>query len=309
MATQLCEGTLSPAGSAPCDGLQNVATWVDSEYDILNEVLVASPQHLNLVPSNRVSEKALANGRASCATKAAAQHAGLVAALRAAGATVQIVATVEGLPDLSFTRDSSLMTPWGLLGLRPGAKHRQAEVEIVLQAARSLRLPILSRVTVGSIEGGDICILRPGHVAVGISGNRTDALGAKAVGEVFIRHGWSVIYTPVDPHLLHLDTHFCMLDEGLALGCIEKLDVSFVEQVVKLGIEIVPVYADELATLGCNVLALGHRRILSTGSAPRIDQVVRSLGFEVLTVALDEFTQCGGGVHCLTMPIRRRSQP
>jgi N-dimethylarginine dimethylaminohydrolase len=33
---------------------------------------------------------------------------------------------------------------------------------------------------------------------------------------------------------------------------------------------------------------------------------MRKRGFEVITVALDEFTQCGGGVHCLTMPLVRR---
>ena len=31
--------------------------------------------------------------------------------------------------------------------------------------------------------------------------------------------------------------------------------------------------------------------------------------FEVLTVPLGEFTQCGGGVHCLTMPLRRQPSP
>jgi N-dimethylarginine dimethylaminohydrolase len=137
MATQLLEGTLPPARSAPCGLVRDVGPWVDSEYGDLHEVLVASPQHLSLVPSNRVSEEALQSGAASCAIQAAAQHAGLVTALRAAGATVQIVATVKGLPDLSFTRDSSFMTPWGLLGLRPGAIHRQAEVHAVASSPAS----------------------------------------------------------------------------------------------------------------------------------------------------------------------------
>lgn len=309
MATQPLQSISSLGAFAPRDRLRGFGTWLNSEYDVLDEVLVASPQHLRLLPSNRVSEEALQNGGTSCAIQASAQHAGLVAALRASGATVHIVPTVKGLPDLSFTRDSTFMTPWGLLGLRPGAIHRRAEVEIVLQAARPLELPILGRVAAGCVEGGDICILRPGHVAVGISGGRTDSAGAKEVGDVFVQRGWSVTYTPIDPHLLHLDTHFCMLDKELALGCIEKLDASLLEQVAKLDIEIVPVYPEELATLGCNVLSLGRKRILSAGSAPRVDELIRNLGFEVLTVALEEFTQCGGGVHCLTMPIRRRSQP
>ena len=57
----------------------------------------------------------------------------------------------------------------------------------------------------------------------------------------------------------------------------------------ELGIEIVPVRADEIASLGCNVLSLGRRRIISTGSAPRVDQAVRERGFEVLGFPYNQF--------------------
>jgi N-dimethylarginine dimethylaminohydrolase len=133
-------------------------------------------------------------------------------------------------------------------------------------------------------------------------------VGAKALGCFFEQRGWKVIYVLIDPELLHLDTHFCMLDSTLALGCIEKLEPAFLEQVARLGIEVVPVEQAEVSSLGCNILSLGGQRIISTGSAPRVDAALRSLGFEVRTVALDEFTQCGGGVHCLTMPLRRSAQ-
>jgi N-dimethylarginine dimethylaminohydrolase len=111
--------------------------------------------------------------------------------------------------------------------------------------------------------------------------------------------------TRVDPDLLHLDTHFCMIGWGLALACVEKLQPDFVAMLERLEIELLPVTPEEVASLGCNVLALGGKRILSTGSAPRVDGLLRKRDFEVEAVALDEFTQCGGGVHCLTMPLRR----
>src|SRR4028118_794477 len=113
--------------------------------------------------------------------------------------------------------------------------------------------------------------------------------------------------TPVDPDLLHLDTHFCMLSDTLALACIEKLQPEFLALLDQLNVELVPVNVDEVATLGCNVLALGGKRIISTGSAPRVDDLLRQRGFAVKVVQLDEFTQCGGGVHCLTMPLSRNS--
>jgi N-dimethylarginine dimethylaminohydrolase len=287
--------------------LQGQLSGPVSEYGVLEEVLVASPQHLSIVPCNRVSEDALEKGHLSCTVRAKAQHRSLVAELTDAGVRVLTVKPVANLPDLAFTRDSTLMTPWGLVGLRPGATHRRGEVEVVLQAARAAALPILGRIKAGCIEGGDVCLLRPGYVAIGISGQRTDRVGAQALGTLFEGRGWKVIHTPVDPDLLHLDTHFCMLDRNLALGCVEKLDHAFLEEVDRLGIKVVPVRADEVADLGCNVLSLGRHRIITAGSAPRVDQALRELGFAVRTLALDEFTQCGGGVHCLTMPLQRSS--
>jgi N-dimethylarginine dimethylaminohydrolase len=209
------------------------------------------------------------------------------------------------LPDLAFTRDSSFMTPWGLVGMAPGAAHRRAEVDAVLRAASAAGVPILGRIGTGRVEGGDICLLRPGHVAIGISGDRTDRAGGEALGRIFSAAGWEVIYAAVDPRLLHLDTHFCMLDAGIAVACAEALDGAFADKIESLGIEIVLVEREELDTLGCNVLALGRRRILSSGTAPRVDAALRRRGFTVTTVTLDEFTQCGGGVHCLTMPLSR----
>ena len=278
----------------------------NSEYGLLKEVLLASPRNLSIVPCNRVSEDALADGRTSCTISASKQHRALLETLIGAGVRVRTVQPVAGLPDLAFTRDSSLMTPCGLIGLRPGAEHRRGEVDVVLETARAGGVPILGRVDRGTVEGGDVCLLRPGHLVIGVSEKRTTTEGAQALGRFFEERGWTVTLTPIDPDLLHLDTHFCVIDRDVALACVEKLDPAFVAMIRALGIEIVPVREGEVATLGCNVLSLGRRRIISTGSAPRVDEAVRSLGFEVLTVPLGEFTQCGGGVHCLTMPLRRQ---
>jgi N-dimethylarginine dimethylaminohydrolase len=289
-----------------CSGSsQNDLGGTATEYDVLEEVLVASPQHLSIVPANRVSKRSLQEGQLSCTVRAVAQHRALIAELTSAGVRVVVVKPVAGLPDLAFTRDTSLMTPWGLIGLRPGASHRKSEVDVVLHAAREASLPILGRVEVGCVEGGDVCLLSPGYVAIGVSGQRTDNVGAYALGSFFQREGWTPIYTAIDPDLLHLDTHFSMVGPELALGCVEKLEPAFLDQVASFGIKVVPVTIDEVSSLACNILSLGDQRVVSTGSSPRLDRALQKLGFDVRTVALDEFTQCGGGVHCLTMPLRR----
>lgn len=305
---------MSPQSSARAANLPTVRrtapdprsfTGPNSEYGLLREVLLASPRSLSIVPCNRVSEEALENGLSSCSVSASSQHRALVELLGRAGVQVRTVQSEAGLPDLAFTRDTSLMTPWGLIGLRPALRHRRGEVEVVLEAARAAGIPILGRIETGAVEGGDVCLLRPGHLVIGVSEDRTDSQGAQALGQIFEQRGWLVTRTPVDPDLLHLDTHFCVIDRNLALACEEKLDPAFVAMLRKLGIDIVSVRAEEIGTLGCNVLSLGGRRIVSTGSAPRVDAELSSRGFEVLTASLGEFTQCGGGVHCLTMPLRR----
>jgi N-dimethylarginine dimethylaminohydrolase len=269
--------------------------------------MLASPRHLSLVPSNDVSLASIERGESTSRWRAQEQHRALSRALTGLGVKVREVPPVADLPDLTFARDSSFMTPWGLIGMRPGAAHRRGEVEAVLAAASGAGIPVLGKIEVGRVEGGDVCLIRPGQVAVGVSGERTDREGAEALGGLFARAGWNVIYTAINPTLLHLDTHFCMVDRHLALGRVEELEAAFLEEVALLEIEIVPVDAGEVASLGCNVLALGGRRILSSGGAPRVDELLRLRGYEVFTVALDEFTKCGGGVHCLTMPLRRTS--
>lgn len=284
---------------------QHAFAGPNSEYGRLKEVLVACPQHLSIVPCNRVSEEALQQGRRSCSRSAQDQHLALRQLLSSLGVQVRTVSSVANLPDLVFTRDSSLMTPWGLLGLRPGAPHRRGEVARVLETARAAGFPILGQVEAGAVEGGDVCLLRPGHLVIGVSEERTTGAGARALGSIFEQRGWRVTLTPIDPDLLHLDTHFCMLDHSTALACVEKLEPAFVQMLDELGIDLLAVTPEEVAVLGCNILSLGDRRIVSTGSAPRVDRLLRREGFDVFPVPLGEFTQCGGGVHCLTMPLRR----
>jgi N-dimethylarginine dimethylaminohydrolase len=213
---------------------------VDSEFGVLEAVLLGSPDRLRLVPCNAVSEQSLRCGRATSPTRAASQHRALARSLAAVGVEVHVVPSSPGLPDLAFARDSSFMTPVGTDRPLPGASHRRGEVDAVLRAAAAAGVPILGRIGTGRVEGGDICLLRPGVVAIGISEDRTDRAGAEALGKIFSAAGWETIYTRVDPALLHLDTHFCMLDRGVALGCTQALDGAFLEELARLDIDIIP---------------------------------------------------------------------
>lgn len=281
---------------------------VASETDRLTDVLLAPPTHLALVPANSVSEESLRRGLDCCRTEARVQHQKLVSALAEEGVACHLMPAAPGAPDLVFTRDAALMTPWGLVALRPALPHRRPEAVHVAAFAGSLGVPMLSAIGEGTVEGGDVCIVRPGLVIIGWSGVRTTRTGALALAALFERQGWRAILRRFDPHHLHLDTHFCMVDERRALACVELLDPGFVETLGTLGIELVEATYAEARSLGCNLVSLGDGRIMLGAGQDRLRRSLRSLGYRVVEVDIDQFTRCGGGVHCLTLPLARRAR-
>jgi arginine deiminase len=287
-------------------GQARPAPRVSSETDVLDTVLLGAPSHLSIVPANSVSRESLRKGLCCSSELARAEHRMLEETFARHGIKAHIVPARPDLPDLAFTRDTSLMTPWGLLELRPAAEHRRAEAPYVASVVRDLGFPILGRIEEGHVEGGDISIVRPGLVIIGCSGERTNETGAQAVARIFERQGWRAIVYRFDPHFLHLDTIFCMVDENRALACVDVLDDGFLLQLQAQGIELIPVSYKEARKLGCNVLSLGKKRILSTRENSRVNSVLGALGYTVIEAGIEQFTRCGGGVHCLTMPLARR---
>lgn len=278
---------------------------VDSKTGRLTDVLLSRPEHLRMVPCNAVTRDSLARGLACCNVIAGEQHRRLAERLEQEGVKCHFVAPKPNLPDLAFTRDSVLMTPWGLVELRPSEPHRRAEPGYVARAMHGLGAPMLGRIGEGRIEGGDVCILRPGLVLIGYSGDRTDQAGAKALGALFEREGWEAIYSCFDPRFLHLDTQLTMVSPGVAVACLDTLGDGLTDRLEGLGIELIAATRDEVDRLGANLLSLGGNRIVSPADNRRLNGVLEAAGYEVIAVDIDQFARCGGGVHCLTMPLAR----
>lgn len=278
---------------------------VDSEYGRLTDVLIAPPPHLEIVPCNDVAVAALGRGLSCCADTAIRQHRALVRALEDEGVRCHAVPAAPGMPDLCFTRDTSLMTPWGLLTLRPSAPHRRGEVAHVADTARRLGVPMLGGLIEGRVEGGDVCIIWPRLVAIGWSGERTDEAGAAALAGLFEARGWTALVTRFDRRFLHLDTIFSIVGRRRALSCIDALEPAFLDRLGSFGIAVEPVTCDEVRQLGCNLLSLGGGRVLSAADNVRVNRTLVASGYRVIALDVDQFTRCGGGIHCLTMPLAR----
>ena len=293
------------AGDDLIDAGESSRWSVDSEYGRLTDVMLSAPRHLEIVPCNAVSIENHRNGITCSPNLAVEQHARLVGALEAEGVRCHFVPPSPDLPDLSFTRDTTLMTPWGLIGLRPALGHRLPEVAHVRRAALAWGVPMLGMIGEGRIEGGDVCLLRPGLVVIGYSGERTDRTGAEALARIFEARGWRAILTCFDSRFLHFDTQFTMLDRGRAVARVEGLEAELLLELHSVGIEILPSRFDEVQKLGSNLLSLGGGRLLSPEDNWRVNAQLEQLGYRVIRVDIDQFTRCGGGMHCLTMPLAR----
>ena len=276
-----------------------------SETGRLSDVLLSAPAHLEMVPCNAVTRENLAKGLDTEPVIAARQHRAFAAALTKAGVRCEYVKPLGGMPDLSFTRDSVVIGPWGLIELRPAAEHRRAETRHVAATVRALGVPTHARIEDGTIEGGDVCLLREGLVVIGHSNQRTTEAGARALGDLFEDKGWEVIHTRFDPQYLHLDTIMTMAGDGCAVICPAALEEGFVNRLRKLGLDLIEASTDEVARLGVNLLSLGGRRVVAAAGGNRLNAILAKRGFEVIPVEIDQFTRCGGGPHCLTMPLAR----
>lgn len=286
-------------------GSRDWLPMVVSDTARLREVVLCAPSYLAPVPCCSVTREKLRDGFQTEPKLAGSQHRALQQALDRVGVRCHLIAAAPDMPDLSFARDVAATTPWGLVLLNPAMPHRAIEVDhFSTSMERIIGVPA-QRITEGHIEGGDICVARPGLLIVGVSGDRTNQAGADAFARPFRKHGWDVVTCRFDPHFLHLDTIFCMLDDDTALACTDVLDDGFLDQLEARGITVIPVSYKEARRLGCNVVSIDGKTIFTSDQELRVNEALRQAGYRVETFDISEFTACGGGIHCLTMPLVR----
>jgi len=86
------------------------------------------------------------------------EHRAYVAALRAAGLSVDVLPPLEGFPDSVFVEDPAFVVPEGAILLRPGAPSRLGEREAMRDALGEHfgRLPELQEGELA--DGGDVLV-------------------------------------------------------------------------------------------------------------------------------------------------------
>lgn len=128
------------------------------------------------------------------------QHTAYLALLGDLGLEVEVLADLPGHPDAYFVEDVAVVTPQVAVITRPGATARRGEIETMAPVLARYR-PTVRMPAPGTLDGGDV--LRVGnHCFIGVS-SRTNAEGARFLGETLARHGgtWDAIPVPDGLHL------------------------------------------------------------------------------------------------------------
>jgi N-dimethylarginine dimethylaminohydrolase len=277
---------------------------VDSETGRLRDVLLCRPEFYHWIDTNAVAHATLSAGAPADAQRRRGQYAELEAALTQAGVRLHFTQAEAHLPYQVYTRDSSQTTPWGPVLTQLAMRQRRGEYASLLRF-HAQHGGFHAYMNDGTVEGGDIHIVRPGLLVVGYSGVRTSAEGAAQFGALFSAQGWDVKLVPFAEHFLHLDVLFCMATPRLAVACIDVLGEGFETFLAERQIQVVRASYPEVMAMSCNLLALGDDRVISPAHSTRLNAALRAEGVEVFDPELDEFARGGGSVHCMTMPLLR----
>ncbi|MBO0826410.1 MAG: arginine deiminase [Streptosporangiales bacterium] len=253
---------------------------------------------------------------------------------------------VPPLPNLLFTRDSSARIGGSVAvtSLAMDARRRETNLTraIYRHHPRFAGTPLLYGPDLEPLEGGDVLLLAPGVVAVGV-GERTRPAGVERLASRLFDRGLArtVLAVPIaqERATMHLDTVCTMVDVDAVLmypniadelvayaltpdtggtpavdGPRPFLDAAAramgidVLRVVDTGLD--PVTAErEQWDDGNNTLAIGPRLAVAYERNVETNARLADLGIEVVAIAGSELGSGRGGPRCMSCPVARDPLP
>jgi N-dimethylarginine dimethylaminohydrolase len=277
-----------------------------NETDKLTDVLLGSPAYLRHLATSSLSRKHLRENPSNIQT-AQAQHKELVSAYEHFGVKVHWHEPTPELPMQVYSRDSAVMTPYGMIITAMSQPWRRGENYAAIRTFEKLGLPIYDMVTAGTFEGGDFNVIEEGVVLIGCGGARTNEDGARQVQEWFDKEGWETRLAFIDEYYVHIDLMVVPIAEKLTAVCLDCTDPAIVTWLKDKGHEIVNVPFQDTMALGCNFMSLGNSKIIAPTASKTLIEQLKARGFEVAAVDTAEISKTGGGIHCMAQALRREA--
>ncbi len=286
-------------------GTKSLSNWgCRNETDTLTDVLLGSPVHLFHRETSSLSRKYLRNNPCDI-QMAQTQHAELVSAYRHHDVNVHMFDPEPDLTMQVYSRDSSVMTPYGPIITAMSQWWRRGENYAAIRFYEKLGIPIYDMVTAGTFEGGDFNIIEEGCVLVGCGGARTQEEGARQVANWFEAEGWEVRLAFIDEYYVHIDLMVVPIAEKLTAVCIDCTEPTIIEWLKNKRHEIINVPFRQTMELGCNLMSLGKDRVIVPSSSTNLAKNLKARGFDVSIVETAEISKTGGGIHCMAQALRR----
>jgi arginine deiminase len=248
---------------------------------------------------------------------------------------------VDPLPNLMFTRDSSVWISDRVAVTSPAAASRRRESELLAviygHHPRFAGTKCLYGPGLEAVEGGDVLLLAPSVIAVGV-GERTTSAGverlARRVFDAGLAH--TVLAVPLEEHgsAVHLDTVCTVVDVDtvvmnprlaftltahtitpLADGMRVSRPQPFLEAAAQaMGIERLKVIETGLDPLsaprrqwddGSNALAIDRGLVVAQERNVETNARLEAAGIHVIPVPASELGSHRGGPRCMACPVAR----
>ncbi len=289
----------------PNGGTKPLTKWgFRNETDILTDVLLCKPTYGRHLATSSLSKKYLRENPANMDV-ARKQHDELIKAYENFGVKVHLAPPQPDLPMQHYTRDSSVMTPWGPIITAMAQWWRRGENYAAIRHYETLGIPIYDMVTAGTFEGGDFNVIEDGVLLLGCGGARTQDEGADQVRGWVEKEGWEVRMAYFDEYYVHIDLMVVPIAHKLTAVCIECTEPGIIQWLKDKGHELIHVPFQDTMTLGCNFMSLGKDRVVAPKSSQTLIKQLKARGFEVAEVEMAELSKTGGGIHCMAQALRR----
>lgn len=276
--------------------------YVKNSTGVLKKVLMCRPTYLKPVPINEIAKKW--QETTLDVEKMEREFQIMVDAYKENDVEVEFLDTDPRMSNSVFARDFGGCIREGYILGRFREKIRFFERDAYKNKMAELSVPIAAECKEGLFEGGDFVFLDDNTIAVGMVA-RSNAEGVKEIQEALAKYDYKVIGVPCDEKYLHFDLLFNMVDEKLALAYREALPKEFLKLIDQMGIETIDVPSESIFDLGCNVQALGNKRVISLKKNIYANEEMKKRGIKVTEVDINEILKAGGGPHCMTFPLKR----
>ncbi len=225
------------------------------------------------------------------------QWQNLTEILRDAGAELEFLEPVAGLPDLVFTANAGLV--WEdrvfLSRFRHPERQGEEEVDAAWFAGQGFRVERLPPELY--FEGAGDALFCGETLFAGYR-IRSDIRSHQHVAGALGRR--VIPLELVDPYYYHLDTCFCPLAPGIAIYYPPAFDEYARKVLAELVPTLIEVAADEARSFACNAVVVG-RMVVTNAGCPQLHERLRQHGFEPVATPLGEFVKAGGSAKCLTL--------